>query len=297
MTTLSLEGPQLALGAGDDWERQWCAAEQRDNGSWDLGNATTALLPPEREARRDNRYSENLEAGPKFSALELFCLQAGEMIGFGGDEIDLVVGAYLDDAMLARVLGVLEALGHRPRFLLPRALLAARGQPRGVVRILEMGRDRSFVSTVSVCEDRVRLDRTDAVASASLCGLLEEWLARVTAAFAEQHRFNILHNLGENRRHLYTQLCADGTSGARDMELECGGYRIRLPAEDWSLPLPSWLAGDARPMLLPLPDPLPFSPESLGLDSCATPLPSDLEEVAAQLETGEAARRFDELPA
>lgn len=297
---LRLDRYLLARPEADGWREQWCAAQRAPDGAWRFDDPTAALLPARATDAERNRYFETLGPdGAGRAALDLACRQLEGFLPAPDGALDLVVAAGHADAQLECLLGVLEALGHAPRHLLPRALAAAAELPPGRHRLLELGLDRSFASTVEVEPERARLVGEEPCAGLGLCALFGQWLEAAAAAFAERHRHDLHRNLGASRRELYAQLrAAFAIPDPAAVTLECAGHAVELEAAAFAAELPARLAGgDDLKLLPPLPSALPLPAGLFGLPALEDPAPETCRALLGRLEAGGAPRLHLELPA
>ena len=297
---LRLDGYLLARPEADGWREQWCAAARTPSGTWRFDDPTVALLPARDTDAERNRYFETLgTGGTGRAALDLAFRQLEGFLPPPDDALDLVVAAGFADAQLECLLGVLEALGHAPRHLLPRALAAATALPDGRHRLLELDRDRSFVSTVEVGPERMRLVGEEPCTDLGLCALFGQWLEAAAAAFAERHRYDLHRNLNASRRELYAQLrAAFAIPDLETVTLECAGHAVELEATAFAAELPARLVGDDGLLLLPpLPSALPLPAGLFGLEALADPAPDTCRAPLERLPAGDAPRLHLELPA
>ena len=297
---LRLDRYLLARPEADGWREQWCAAARTPSGAWRFDDPTAALLPARATDAERNRYFETLGPdGAGRAALDLACRQLEEFLPAPDGALDLVIAAGHSDAQLECLLGVLETLGHAPRHLLPRALAAAAVLPPGRHRLLELGLDRSFVSTVEVGPERTRLAGEEPYAELGLCTLLGQWLEAAAAAFAAHHRYDLHRNLDASRRELYAQLrAAFAVPDPAAVTLKCAGHTVELEAAAFAAELPARPtgAGDLK-LLPPLPSALPLPAGLFGLAALEDPAPAACRALLARLEAGDAPRLHLELPA
>ena len=297
---LRLDGYLLARPEGDGWREQWCAAARGSDGAWRFDDPAAALLPARDTDAERNRYFESLGPdGAGRDALDLACRQLEEFLPPPDGALDLVVAAGFADAQLECLLGALAALGHAPRHLLPRALAAAAALPPGRHRLLELGRDRSFVATAEVEPGRARLTDAEECPNFGLCALFGQWLEAAAAAFAERHRYDLHRNLSASRRELYAQLrAAFALPDAEIVTLECAGHAVELEAAAFAAELPARLAGGGDLALLPpLPSALPLPAGLFGIPAVADPAPGACRAPLERLEAGDLPRLHLELPA
>ena len=297
---LRLDRYLLARPEADGWREQWCAAARAPDGAWRFDDPTAALLPARATDAGRNRYFETLGSDSTGrAALDLACLQLEGFLPMPDGALDLLVAAGHSDAQLECLLGVLKTLGHAPRHLLPRALAAAATLPSGRHRLLELGLDRSFVSTVEVGPERARLVGEDPCAELGLCTLFGQWLEAAAAAFAAHHRYNLHRNLDASRRELYAQLrTAFAIPDPAAVTLKCAGHTVELEAAAFAAELPARLAGgDDLRLLPPLPSALPLPAGLFGLAALEDPAPAACRALLDRLEAGDAPRLHLELPA
>ena len=297
---LRLDGYLLARPEADGWREQWCAAARAADGGWRFDDPAAALLPARATDAERNRYFETLGAdGDGRAALDLAWRQLEGFLPPPDGALDLVVAAGFADAQLECLLGALEALGHAPRHLLPRALAAAAALPDGRHRLLELGRDRSFVTAIEVDAGKARLAGTEDCAGFGLCALFGQWLEAAAAAFAERHRYDLHRNLNASRRELYAQLrAAFAIPDLETVTLECAGHAVELEAAAFAAELPPRLAGgDSLALLPPLPSALPLPAGLLGLEALEDPAPGACRAPLERLPAGDAPRLHLELPA
>ena len=297
---LRLDRYLLARPAADGWRAQWCAAARTPSGAWRFDDPTAALLPARDTDAGRNRYFETLGPdGAGRAALDLAARQLEEFLPAPDGALDLVIAAGHSDAQLECLLGVLKALGHAPRHLLPRALAAAAALPPGRHRLLELGLDRSFVSTVEVGPERTRLAGEEPYAELGLCALFGQWLEAAAAAFAARLRYNLHRNLNASRRELYAQLrTAFAVPDPESISLECAGHAVELEAAEFAAELPARLTGgDDLRLLPPLPSALPLPAGLFGLAALEDPAPAACRALLGRLEAGDAPRLHLELPA
>lgn len=297
---LRLDRYLLARPEADGWREQWCAAARTPSGAWRFDDPTAALLPARDTDAERNRYFETLGPdGAGRAALDLACRQLEGFLPAPDGALDLVVAAGHSDVQLECLLGVLEALGYAPRRLLPRALAAAAALPPGRHRLLELGLDRSFVSTVAVGPEHTRLVGEEPCAELSLCALFGQWLEAAAAVFAARHRYNLHRNLDASRRELYAQLrAAFAVPEPAAIELKCTGHTVELEAAAFVAELPPRLAGAGDLKLLPpLPSALPLPAGLFGIPAIEDPAPAACCALLGRLKAGDAPRLHLELPA
>ncbi len=296
---LRLDGYLLARPEAGGWREQWCAARRAADGAWRFDDPTAALLPARDTDAERNRYFERLEAdGAGRAALDLAHRQLEDFLPPPDGALDLVVAAGLPDARLECLLGLLEALGHAPRHLLPRALAAAAALPPGRHRLLELGLDRSRVADIEVAAGRARLAGAEDCPGFGLCALFGQWLEAAAAAFAERHRYDLHRNLNASRRELYAQLrAAFALPDPAAVALECDGRAVDLEAAAFAAELPARLAGGGGLALLPpLPSALPLPAGLFGLPALEDPAPDACRALLARLPAGGLPRLHLELP-
>ena len=295
-----IDGYLLAQACDGEWQEQWCNAMRTASGGWQFGSKADALLPPKRSRTEDNRYFEALGVEKSTSVLDLAYRHLQEFLPAPGSSLDVVLGAGLTESQLEILLGMLEALGHTPRHLIPRALAAARALPPGTHQLLELERDRSFISTVAVLPDRVRLDSVAELGAFGLSTLFTQWFELVAEAFAARHRFNIHRNLNANRRNLFRQLHqVFARPDSVPVMLACDEYSVQLEASAFKVAWPERLRKPTNGSLyhlLPLPQALPLPAQLFDLPPCADPGPQTYVTVAANLEEDARAHCYQELP-
>ena len=238
-------------------------------------------LQPRRTDNENNEYLEAPETGESrgTSNIDLAYLQLREFLPEGKGPIDLSVSGGIDQLRLECLLGVLEALGYTPRSVFPTALLAARDLEPGHYGIIELGRSRSWISTIDVRPDRARLESVQDYGDFGFYHLFTQWMENAAEAFAAQHRFDMHRNLATNRGQLFEQMC----QGFR-RENPDRSDSIWIPGR-WTLDEKAFQArwpkssldteGLALLLLPPLMRILPLPEQGLDLSLCANPTPQD----------------------
>lgn len=293
---LRIDGYALAQPNGAEWRTEWCIARRDGRDGWRFGGEAGESLQPKRTDGENNEYFETLspERIRGTSDADLAYLQLKAFLPEGGGEIDLSVNAGTDQPRLECLLGILEALGCTPRGIFPTALLAARELAPGRYGIVELGRNRSWVSLLEVRPDQVRLESVREYGEFGFYPLFTQWLEHAAEAFAAQHRFDIHRNLAANREQLFEQMRQAFAKRSGQVQLNLNSQPVTLDEKAFQArwPEPASDMGELELLLLPpLAQALPLPQQGLGLSCCANPAPQALSDLTAALpEDGQAHR-------
>ncbi len=283
---LRVDGYLLARPDGDAWHSEWCIAKTQGRQGFRFGEAAGALLRPTAERAENNSYFDTLEAvGAEdgCSNLDLAYFQLQEFMPSSGEPLDLAASGMLDLPRLERLLGVLQALGHQPRHILPRALLAARELPEGRYRMLELSRTCTCASTLEVQADAVRLEAGEMIRDFGFYHIFAEWMELAAEAFATQRRFDIHRNLVSNREQLFAQLRQAFRRPSPTVGLELDSCQVALDAEAFRIHWPEQLAENGAELRLLSPLDLPLPPDASDIPCCPDPMPDAYARVAEEL--------------
>ncbi len=214
---LRVDGYLLARAEKESWHSQWCVARRREGGGrWQFGTGT--LLQSKRDGNENNSYLDSLEShdiGSGGSDLDLAYWHLQHFLSSAdGEPLDVLASAALDMPRLERLMGVLAALGHRPRHVLPHALLSVwdwaqrKSAVSGIYRMVELGRSRTVVSRVQIENGHVLLeeDQTQEF-DFGFQQVFARWFELAAQEFASKHRFDVHRNLASNREELFRQMC------------------------------------------------------------------------------------------
>ncbi len=293
---LRIDSYALAQPDGTDWRVEWCLARRDSKDGWRFGKDDGERLQPRRTDNENNEYLEAPETGEDQSTsnIDLAYLQLREFLPEGEGPIDLSVSGGIDRSRLERLLGVLEALGHTPRSVFPTALLAARDLEPGRYGIVELGRSRSWISTVDVQPGRARLESVQDYGDFGFYHLFTQWMENAAEAFAAQHRFDIHRNLATNRGQLFEQMCQGFAGKSGQIRLNLDSRPVTLDEKVFQARWPkSSLDTEGLDLLLlpPLTRALPLPEQGLGLPPCANPVPQAVFNLDASVpEDGQAHR-------
>ena len=284
---LRLDSYALAQSDGTGWRSDWCVTRRDGKGGRQFGEEAGELLQPKRSRDENNEYFEAPDAageqGP--SSADLAYLHLREFLAKGEGPIDLLVSGGIDRAWLECLLGILEALAHRPRGIVPTALLAARDLAPGRYGIIELGRNRSWISIVEAGPDHVRLESVrDYCRDFGFYQVFTQWLERAAEAFATQHRFDVHRNPAANRERLFGQMRQAFAGPPGPVQLSLESRSVTLPQEvfqaRWPKPALDEEGLDLRwltSLSLPLPE------QSLNFPCCAEPAPQIPFDLASAL--------------
>lgn len=293
---LRIDSYALAQPDGAKWRAEWCTARRGGKDGWQFGEEAGGLLQPKRTDNENNEYFEAPEPREIRGAsdADLAYLQLREFLPEGEGAIDLSVSAGIDPPRLERLLGVLEALNCTPRGIFPTALLAARSLAPGRYGIIELGRSRSWVSTLDVQSGQARLEATREYGDFGFYQIFTQWVENAAEAFAAQHRFDIHRNLAANREQLFEQMRRAFADRSGQIQLSLDSRLVTLDETIFQArwPKPSFDADGLELLLLPpLAQALPLPEQGLGLPRCANPAPQDFSGLTAALpEDGQAHR-------
>ena len=300
---LRIDGHLLARGQGERWEAEWCAAHRLEGRKrWQFGSGS--LLVGKHDGNENNSYFESLEAyeiGSGGSDLDMAYWHLQQFLPVSkGASLDLLVSGILNQACLERLMGVLSALGHRPRRVLPHALLAAWHEVRrqgtqtaGTYRLIELGRSRSSISMV-------RLDANELVLVPSQAReykfgfqhIFSQWLEQAAQEFATRRRFDIHRNLVANRERLFLQMRrASYGEESQSVPLELDSYVVALDVDSLAINWPEdMLEADRGECWLvpPLVQELALYPPSVSFTGKVSPCPEVPIDVVRQV--------FEEVP-
>ncbi len=248
---LRIDGYLLAHAQGERWEAEWCAAHRLEGRKrWQFGSGS--LLPVKHDGNENNSYFERLEAydiGSGGSDLDMAYWHLQQFSSATNDaSLDLLVSATLNQARLERLMGVLSALGHRPRRVLPHALLAAWQEARrrsagagGTYQLIELGRSHCSISTVRVDANEVVLSSPHAREyEFGFQQIFSQWMEQAAQEFAARQRFDIHRNLVANRERLFLQMRrASYDEDAQSESLELDSHVIALDLESFAINWPA----------------------------------------------------------
>ena len=284
---LRIDSYALALTEGTAWQTQWCVA-RREAGQWRFGEAASELLQPKRTANENNEYLENPAATGNGAAsdLDLAYFHLKQFLPEGGSNINLSVSAGIGQTQLESLLGVLQALDFQPRAILPTALTVARDLGSGKHGLIELGRNRSWLSVVDVQSDQVRLESTREYANFGFSQLFTRWVETAAEVFAAQHRFDVHRNFTEKRELLFAQMRQAFADGGKRISLALDGRDVTLGTEDFQtrMPNPGFDTGELDLCLLPpLAQTLPLPEARVQPSCCTTPAPDACAALAQSL--------------
>ncbi len=295
---LRVDGYLLAQPDANVWHAQWCAARRRASDSWSFGETPGSLFIPKAGREENNVYFEALAPSKSESGvadLDLAYLQLEEFLPAADEPLDLVVSGAFDPVRLEYLLGVLEALAHQPRHVLPRALLAACELPDGRYGILELGRERTLTTIVSVQSGRAKIEATSDYSGFGFYHIFSQWMELAAEAFAAQCRFDMHHNLPRNQEALFTQFRqAFATPHSKVIQLELESRKISLDVDALRIPWPeAILEKDLEYRFLPpLAQALSLPAQAAGFPNCPDVSPQAYAQVIAHLPKDEAAHRL-----
>ncbi len=269
---LRIDSYALAQPDGTDWRAEWCLAHRDSANGWRFGAQAGERLQPRRTDTENNEYLEVPD-------LDLAYLQLRDFLPEGECVTDLLVSGGIDRMHLESLLGVLEALEHTPRRIFPTALLAARDLGPGRYGIIELGRTRSWISTLDVQPDRARLESVQTYGDFGFYHLFTQWMESAAEAFAAQHRFDVHRNLAANRGQLFEQMRQGFASPSGPIQLSLDAQAVTLDRDAFQArwPKPALdTAGLELRLLPPLAQVLALPEQGLGLPLCANPAPRAL---------------------
>ena len=292
---LRADGYLLARPDGDAWHAEWCVAKAQGRQGLRFGEAAGALLRPTAERAESNSYFDALEAAgveEGYSSLDLAYFHLREFLPPAGEPLDLAAGGPLNLPRLERLLGVLQALGHRPRHVLPRALLAACELPDGRHRILELSRTCMCSSTLEVQADAVRLEASEMILDFGFYHIFAAWMELAAEAFATQRRFDIHRNLASNQEQLFAQLRRAFEQPSPAVALELDACQVELDADAFRIRWPERLTENGAELRLLPPLGLPLPPNVSEVPHCTDPMPEAYARLAAELPQTESPARL-----
>ena len=293
---LRVDSYALARADGTEWRTEWCVAHHDAAGDWQFGKEAGELLRPKRSADENNEYLEapNTAENRNTSDLDLTYLQLRQFLPKGEESIDLSVSGGIDQPQLEGLLGILETLGYTPRSVFPTALMAARGLAPGRYGTIELGRNHSWISTVDVQPDQVRLESVRKYGNFGFYQIFTQWMENVAEAFAAQHRFDVHRNLAANREQLFGQMRKAFADQPGQMQFSLDSRLVTLDEEmlqtRWPKPAFDTEGLELR-LLPPLTQALPLPEQRLGLPCCANPDPQAYSGLAATLPEDDRAHR------
>ena len=282
---LRIDSYALACTEGATWQTQWCAA-RREAEQWRFGEATAELLQPKRTASENNEYLENPTTTGTVSDLDLAYFHLQQCLPDGGRDINLSVSAGIGSTQLESLLGVLQALGFQPQAVLPTALAVARDLASGKHGLIELGRNRSWLSTVEVQSGQARLESVREYAGFGFSQLFTRWVEMAAEAFASRHRFDVHRNFTEKREQLFAQMRQAFAAGGDRVDLTLDGHDVTLGTDEFQarLPTPDFDTAELTLWLLPpLTQTLPLPGTRLQPACCANPAPDTCAALAQDL--------------
>jgi len=295
---LRIDSYALTQPDGAEWQTEWCIARHDAKAGWRFGEKAGELLQPKRTDSENNEYLEapESEEGRSPSCTDLAYFQLQGFLSEGEGPIDLSVSGGIGQPRLESLLGVLEALGYTLRGVFPTALLATRDLPPGRYGIIELGRSRSWISTIDVQPGRARLESVREYGDFGFYHLFTQWMENVAEAFATQHRFDIHRNLAANREQLFGQMRRAFAEKPEQIQFSLDSRLVTL---DETLFRARWpkpaLDTEGLELLLLPPLALPLPEQGLGLPCCSNPAPQTYPDLAATLPEDGQARRCTAL--
>lgn len=292
---LRVDGYLLARPDGEAWHAEWCIAKRQGRQGLRFGEAVGALLRPTADRTENNSYFDTLEAAGAeegYSNLDLAYFQLQEFLPASGEPLDLAASGALSLPCLERLLGALQALGHRPRHILPRALMAACGLPEGRYRVAELSRTCTCLSTLEVHAGAVRLEASETVRDFGFYHVFAAWMELAAEAFATQRRFDIHRNLAANREQLFAQLRRAFDRPSPTVALELDACQVALDTEAFRIRWPERLAEHGAELRLLPPLALPLPPSAAEIPHCPDPMPETYARLVAALPPAESPQRL-----
>ena len=293
---LRVDSYALAQPDGAEWRTEWCVARHDGRGNWRFGSDADELLQPKHTDVESNEYLEAAESREDRSPsqTDLAYFQLREFLSEEEGPINLSVSGGIGQPRLERLLGVLEALGYAPHGVFPTALLAARNLSPGRYGIVELGRSRSWISTIDVQPGWARLTAVREYGDFGFYHLFTQWMENVAEAFATQHRFDLHRNLATNREQLFGQMRRAFAEKPGQIQLSLDSRAVTLDEKVFQArwPKPALDTEGLELLLLPpLAQALPLPEQGLGLPCCGNPSPQAYSDLAAALpEDGQAHR-------
>ena len=293
---LRIDSYALTQPNGAEWQTEWCIAHHDAKAGWQFGGEAGEQLQPKHTGSENNEYLEapEPEAGRSPSYIDLAYFQLQGFLSEGGGPVDLSVSGGIGQSRIESLLGVLEALGYTPRSVFPTALLAARDLSPGRYGIIELGRSRSWISTIDIQPGRARLESVREYGDFGFYHLFVQWIENVAEAFATQHRFDIHRNLAANREQLFGQMRRAFAEKPEQIQLSLDSRLVTLDERIFQArwPKPALETEELELLLLPpLTQALPLPEQGLGLPCCNNPTPQIYPDLAATLpEDGQAHR-------
>ena len=267
---LRIDTYALAFAENTEWQTQWCAA-RREGPQWQFGEAAGELLQPKRTPDENNEYLENQDTA---SDRDLAYLQLQQLLPPGVSDLNLTVCAGLEQPRISSLLGILDALNCRTRAVFPAALVAARQLEAGTYGLIELGRNRSWMSVVEVHTDQARMQSMREYAGSGFSQLFTRWVEMAAEAFAAQHRFDVHRNFAKKRGTLFAQMRQAFAHDNDRLSLTLDGRNVTLDMEEFrtSLPAPTCdTAGLTLRLLPPLSQTLPLPEKWLQPSCCPEP--------------------------
>ena len=302
---LRADGYLLARPQDGGWYGEWCVGRRGPDQQWRFGAQAGALAPPRASSAEDNTYFEELGAPrPRGCepAVDQLWRHLQTFAPTPDGALDVLVNSGLDGEALAHLTGVLQTIGHTPRYLLPRALVAARRLQSGHHQVLDLGRSQGVMSHIEVEADRVCLKRVETISQFGFYPMYTQWFEQAAEVFATEHRFDIHRNLVANREQLFAQLCQafKGSAPVDRIELTLDERHISLPwnelAVQWPEAIERLRGAEKLKLLTPLNQILPLPEQALDLGLLADPTPAEVAALCQQLPTDSPASRYQELP-